>query len=405
MTHQDLIHTIDEQACLAFLAEMVRQNSYTQTEGERRLAAFMAERMRALGLEAELQPVEGERVNAIGRWAGVGGGGDSLMFNGHLDTNPVTEGWTVDPWGGLIDEKFIYGIGVSNMKAGDAAYYCAVKTLIDHGVRLKGDVILTYVVGELQGGVGTLAAIRQGTRARYFINSEPTDLAALTMHAAAFTFIIELVGVTRHLSKREEAVDAIAAACDLIPRLNAMTFSNALSDDHRSINRVHVGVMHGALGRDLQEWRPPQVADYVKIKGSARYATGQVEADVLADMRAVLTDLEQRFPGLKATLTPEHQIGRPAMPPFFVPKTARIVEAVNRAFKTVRGTDQPTGAIRPPGYYGTDAAHLAAAGMEGVVCGPGGRYNTMPDERVDIPDFLDMVRIYLLAMLDICEAA
>jgi hypothetical protein len=35
-------------------------------------------------------------------------------------SNPVTEGWTVDPWGGVIDDKFIYGIGESNMKAGDA---------------------------------------------------------------------------------------------------------------------------------------------------------------------------------------------------------------------------------------------------------------------------------------------
>ena len=33
------------------------------------------------------------------------------------------------------------------------------------------------------------------------------------------------------------------------------------------------------------------------------------------------------------------------------------------------------------------------------MCGPGGRYNTMPDERVDIPDYLDMVRIYRLAIL------
>jgi len=33
--------------------------------------------------------------------------------------------------------------------------------------------------------------------------------------------------------------------------------------------------------------------------------------------------------------------------------------------------------------------------MEGVVRGPGGRYNIMPDERVDIVDYLDMVRIYL----------
>jgi len=29
----------------------------------------------------------------------------------------------------------------------------------------------------------------------------------------------------------------------------------------------------------------------------------------------------------------------------------------------------------------------------------------MPDERVDIPDFLDAVRVYLLAMLDLCELA
>jgi acetylornithine deacetylase len=402
MTQNEILGRIDTKECLAFLSAMVRQKSYSQTEGERDLAAFMAERMRTLGLDSRLQTVEGERVNAIGTWRGAGGG-KSLLFNGHLDTNPATEGWTVDPWGGLVDERFIYGIGVSNMKAGDAAYFCAVKTLIDCGIRVKGDVVLTYVVGELQGGVGTLAAIAQGTRADYFVNAEPTDLAALTMHAAAFTFIVELQGVTRHLSKREESVDAIAAACDVIPRINSMVFGGAASDEHRAINRAHVGVVHGALGKELQEWRPPQVADYVKIKGSARYAPGQTEAQVLDDMRAELAALERRFPGLKTKLTPEHQIGRPAMPPFFVPKTARIVRAVNAAYKIVRGVEQPTGAIRPPGFYGTDAAHLAKAGMEGVVCGPGGRYNTMPDERVDVPDFLDMVRIYLLTILDICE--
>jgi acetylornithine deacetylase len=405
MDRDALLARIDERACLDFLARMIRHKSYSQTDGERKLALFMAEQMNAMGLESELQPVEGERVNAIGRWKGKGGG-NSLLFNGHLDTNPVTEGWTVDPWGGLIDDKFIYGIGVSNMKAGDAAYFCAVKTLIDAGVKLKGDVVLTYVVGELQGGVGTLAAIRHGVRADYFINSEPTDLQALTMHAAAFTFIIELTGITRHLSKREEAVDAIMAACDLIPRLNGMTFSGARSDEHRSINRVHVGVVHGALGKELQEWRPPQVADYVKIKGSGRYAPGQEEAQAIADMRKVLDDLEQRIPGLKATITPEHVAGRPLMPAFEVPKNARIVRTINAAYEKVRGGKQPTGAIVPPGYYGTDAGHFyKELGMEGIVCGPGGRYNTMPDERVDIIDYLDMVRMYLLCILDICEQA
>ena len=406
MDPKSLIGKIDEKSCLDFLSMMVRHKSHSQTEGERELARVMAREMEAIGVQAELQPFDdGQRFNAIGRLKGTGGG-KSLLFNGHLDTNPVTEGWTVDPWGGLVDDKFIYGIGVSNMKAGDAAYFCAVKTLLDTGVRLKGDVILTYVVGELQGGVGTLAAIRNGVKADYFINSEPSDLAAVTMHAAALSFVIELTGDTRHLSKREQSVDAIAAACDLIPRINAMTFSDARSDVHRSINRGHVGVVHGALGRELEEWRPPQVSDFVRIRGSARYAPGQTQEGVLADLAAELTDLEKRFPGLKAKLVPEMIEGRPLMPPFEVSPTSRIVTSINAAYEAVRGEKQPTGAITPTRFYGTDAGHLYhELGMEGIVCGPGGRYNTMPDERVDIVDYLDMIRVYMLAILDICEIA
>ncbi|NKJ07567.1 M20/M25/M40 family metallo-hydrolase [Rhizobium sp. SG741] len=404
MDPKSLVGTIDEKSCLDFLSNMVRQKSHSQTDGERELARIMAREMAAIGLQSELQPFEdGQRFNAIGRLKGSGGG-KSLLFNGHLDTNPVTEGWTVDPWGGLVDDKFIYGIGVSNMKAGDAAYFCAVKTLLDAGVKLKGDIILTYVVGELQGGVGTLAAIRGGIKADYFINSEPSDLAAVTMHAAALSFVIELTGDTRHLSKREQSVDAIAAACDIIPRINAMTFSGAKSEVHRSINRGHVGVVHGALGRDLQEWRPPQVSDFVRIRGSARYAPGQTQEGVLADLAGELVELEKRFPGLKAKLVPEMIEGRPLMPPFEVSPTSRIVTSINAAYEAVRGEKQPTGAITPTRFYGTDAGHLYhELGMEGVVCGPGGRYNTMPDERVDIVDYLDMIRVYMLTILDICE--
>ena len=400
-----LLARLDEPAALAFLARMVRHKSYSQTPGERALAAFMADEMGKLGLEAGLQPVEGERVNAIGTWRGTGGG-RSLLFNGHVDTNPATEGWTVDPWEGRVDDRFVYGIGVSNMKAGDAAYFCAVRTLVEAGVRLKGDVILSFVVGELQGGVGTAAMIEAGLRADYFINSEPTDLQAVTMHACAFSFVIELTGDTRHLSKREEAVDAVAAACDLIPRLNAMTFSGAASDEHRAINRVHCGVVHGALGRELHEWRAPQVADFARIKGSGRFAPGQTLEGAVADMEAVLDALCARRPGLRAEIRVEKKEGHRSMPAFEVAKDARIVRTINAAYRAVRGTDQPTGAIPPPGFFGTDAGHLyAAAGMEGVVCGPGGRYNTMPDERVDIPDFLDMIRVYMLCILDVCEVA
>ena len=400
-----MIRSLDERGSLEFLAQMIRFKSYSETEGETELARFMASAMEGLGLVTELQHVEKERYNAIGRLQGSGGGA-SLLFNGHLDTNPVTEGWTVDPWGGKIDDNFIYGIGVSNMKSGDAAYFWALKTLREQGVTLQGDVILTYVVGELQGGVGSVKAIESGVRADYFVNSEPTDIRALTMHSGAFNFEMELKGITRHISNREDAVDAILAACRLIPRINTMTFSGAANAEHLAINRTNVGVVHGALSEELHEWRPPQIADFVKLSGTARYAPSQSKGSVLADFRKLLNELESEFPGLSCFVRPRDSSGRPDMLPFEVARNSRIVEALNQAYEEVRGEPQPTGSFPPPAFYGTDAAHfMHRAAMEGVVCGPGGRYNTMPDERVDIPDYLDMIRIYMLLMLEICGAA
>jgi acetylornithine deacetylase len=388
---------------LDLLAEMIRFKSYSGTPGEGELARFMVERMRRLGLDAFTQEVETGRLNAIGTWRGTGGGA-SLMFNGHLDTNPVTEGWTVDPWGGVCDDRFVYGIGVSNMKAGDAASLCAVQNLIERGVRLRGDVVLTYVVGELQGGVGTIKAIESGIRADYFINGEPTDLAGLTLHAGAFNWVIELTGVTRHVSKREDAVDAIAAATRLIPKINALTFSGAANAEHAAVNRAHVGVVHGALSRELHEWRPPQVADFARLLGTARYAPSQSEASVLADFQRLLDELARETPGLTATVARTDMGHRPLMLPFEVKRDARIVDVVRRAYRAVRGGEQPLGPVAPYCFYGTDAAHLLhRAHMEGIVCGPGGRYNTMPDERVDVADYLDMIDMYTLAIEEICR--
>ncbi|MDX1431817.1 MAG: M20/M25/M40 family metallo-hydrolase [Gammaproteobacteria bacterium] len=405
MAELDLIDRIDTRESLEFLAAMIRFKSYSAAPGERELAEFMVERMQALGLAARLQTVEADRYNAIGTLAGAGGG-RSLLFNGHLDTNPATEGWTVDPWGGLYDDAFSYGIGVSNMKAGDAAAFMALKTLVDSGVHLRGDVVLEYVVGELQGGIGTVKAIESDVRADAFINMEPTDLNGLTLHAGSFNVTIELTGITRHVSKREEAVDAIAAACALVPRFNALTFSGAANAAHASVNRANIGVIRGSLTPEFHDWRPPQVADFVRMAGTARYAPSQSEESVLADIRALLDTLEAEVPGLRAKVEKQYAGERPSMLPFEVSLDEPIVRTVASAYERVRGDAQSLGPVAPYCFYGTDAAHLLhRAGMPGIVCGPGGRYNTMPDERVDVADYLDMIRIYMLAMLEHCGIA
>jgi acetylornithine deacetylase len=400
----ELSQAVDESWCTNFLVQLLGFKSYGGAPGEADLARFLVRSMSDLGMDADLQPVSSGRFNAVGRWRGTGGG-RSLLFNGHVDTNPVTSGWTVDPWGGLVRDGFIYGIGASNMKAGDAASFCAVKTLIDAGVRLPGDVVLTYVVGELEGGIGTLKAVEDGVRADCFINAEPTDLQALTLHAGAFDFVIELTGATRHLSKREEAVDAVAAACKLVQRINGAVFSGAESAERRLLSRANVGVLRGALTPGFNESRPAQVADFARLTGSARYAPSQSEESVREDLQRMLRELEADCPGIRTELlSPQHPAGRPRMLPFEVRRGIPVVEALNRSYEIVRGRPQPTGAIMPACLFWTDAAHmLHQGGMEGVVCGPGGEYNTMPDERVSARDFLDMIRIYAITILQVCS--
>jgi acetylornithine deacetylase len=89
MTPDMPLPTLHEATCLDFLSRMIQHKSYSETPGERVLAEFMVDEMRKIGLAAELTPVPGNRVNAVGRLVGSGGG-KSLLFNGHVDTNPVT---------------------------------------------------------------------------------------------------------------------------------------------------------------------------------------------------------------------------------------------------------------------------------------------------------------------------
>jgi acetylornithine deacetylase len=90
------------------------------------------------------------------------------------------------------------------------------------------------------------------------------------------------------------------------------------------------------------------------------------------------------------------------MGPFLLDKDADIVRDVAAAHRATTGSDCEVGAVGPARFYGTDAAHLADAGMIGLVYGPGGRYNTMPDERVDLPDLFTAARVYARAIVATC---
>jgi len=114
----------------------------------------MASELEDLGLDVMWQQVEDGRANVVGTLAGEGGG-PTLMFNGHTDTSYSGE----EPWlrdiPGFRPEGFerdgrIYGLGISNMKGALACYVEAARSLIEDAVRLRGDLMIAAVCGEIE---------------------------------------------------------------------------------------------------------------------------------------------------------------------------------------------------------------------------------------------------------------
>lgn len=395
------VKSIDRDALVRLLQGMVRLRSYSAEGEEGAIARFVQDAAQDSGLESQLQEVEPGRYNVISRLRGSGGG-QSLMLNGHLDTNPAGAGWTVDPLGGEVKGGCIYGIGVSNMKAADAAYLAAVGAVVQAGVPLRGDVIVAHVIGELQGGIGTAHLVQSGVRADRFIVGEPTDLALLTMHAGSIELTITVHGRTRHLSKMEEAIDAIEKTVGVLTAVKRMEFTGAVGSEAAGLQRVAVGAIRGGLGASFQDWRPALIADTCSIKLSIRYGPGQTTNSVEADVRAELARLSSLDPDLVVEVERNQGGQRMEMGPFSVPSDADVVGVVRTAHSKAKGAAPAEGAVAPYKFYGTDAYHLAKAGMLGVVYGPGGKFNTMPDERVELADLFVAAEVYTRTIVEIC---
>ncbi|HUU33050.1 MAG TPA: M20/M25/M40 family metallo-hydrolase, partial [Vicinamibacterales bacterium] len=227
-------------------------------------------------------------------------------------------------------------------------------------------------------------------------------LAVMTLHAANVEFAVHTFGDTRHMSKAEEAVSAIDTMYPIIERLKHMTFSGPATAEHASVRRLNIGSMRAGLGREYLDWRTPQVPDVATIKVAVRYGPGQTAASVLADVQRELDALHQADPRVKAEIAPPAASNTNRTDAFEIAQDAPIVGIVSAAHERVMHRAPAVGAVAPYRYYGTDAPFLAAVGSQGVVCGVGGKYNTMPDEKVELTDFHGGTRIYASVAAGVC---
>ena len=143
---------IDRDRLVDLALRLVSTPSFTGSEEA--AAELMRNELASLGLQVQWQQVEDGRANVLGTWAGDGGG-PTLMLNGHLDTSySGREPWLAGIPGfqpqGFERDGRIYGLGISNMKGALACYVEAVRALQEAGVRLRGDVLVAAVAGEIE---------------------------------------------------------------------------------------------------------------------------------------------------------------------------------------------------------------------------------------------------------------
>ena len=403
-----ILDSVDREGMLRLAEELIRIPSFKTEESDvaRFLGNFMAQR----GYEVQLQEVEPGRFQTIATLKG-NGGGKSLMFNGHIDIDPLAMGWKRDPWMPEIEGDRIYGAGIRNMKSGVSAMIEAAEAIRRSGVALRGDVMLACVVGELQGGVGTTYLCQNGPLTDMAVVPEPFGSNnVLTVHAGVLEMAVHVLGNSRHISRKEEGIDAIAKMCKAIPAIDGVKFTYTPRADLPGLPRINVGAIIGGRGRDYDLRGPNFVSDFCTVLVDVRFLPGMTSASVKADIEAVLDQLKQEDPDFQYEIEmpphPKHRVFTVVMEPFDLPKDEYILDCVLRQFRTVTGTEPDgIGTVLPGSYTGDDTCHLWRAGVPCLLYGPGGgsESETIPDEYTRISDMEQVAKVLALTALEVCN--
>ena len=144
---------IDTQTLLELALALGNTPSPKGYEAE--VGDFLHDWLTKAGFSPFKQEVAPGRNNVVAILPGSGGG-RSLIFNSHLDTSMwrPEDRWIIGPeeyhynhaW---VEAGRIHGSGVVNDKGPLAAFVIAAKAIKESGIRLKGNLIISGVVGEV----------------------------------------------------------------------------------------------------------------------------------------------------------------------------------------------------------------------------------------------------------------
>jgi acetylornithine deacetylase len=330
------------------------------------------------------------------------------MLNGHLDIDPIPGGWVRDPWTPTIEGDRFYGAGIFNMKAGVAAMVMAAVAARRARVALRGDVLVAGVVGELQGGVGTVHLLRTGVRADAAIVPEPYGTEnILTKHTGVAEFAVHVIGRSAHISRVSRGVNAISKMTKVVHALETLELRGERDPDLPDLPLRLVGSIIGGRGREWELRGPNIVPDFCSVFVDVRFPSSMTPESVLRDVREALDALRRSDPALQYEIEfpmkPERRAMREVMPALSVPPGHPLVQTVRANVRSIVGVEPTVGAVVPRSYTGNHTAHLFGAGIPCCLYGPAAEYDeTSADRYTPVSQIVDCARVLAATIADWC---
>jgi acetylornithine deacetylase/succinyl-diaminopimelate desuccinylase-like protein len=184
-----LLNEVEEEVT-SLLCDLIRINTTNPPGNETAAAKYLAEDLGKEGFKCELFESAPNRGSVITRLKGTGEK-PSLLLLSHLDVVAAEAGeWSVDPFGGVVKDGFVWGRGALDMKGMVAIEVLVLKLLKRNGVKLKGDVVFAATADEEQGGLSgadyLLRNYPEKVFAPYVLN-EGGGLAIPTRNGNVFT--------------------------------------------------------------------------------------------------------------------------------------------------------------------------------------------------------------------------
>ena len=404
---------IDRDRLVDWASRAIGTPSFTGSEEA--MAELVRETFIGMGLQVQWQQVEDGRANVLGTQAGTGGG-PSLMFNGHMDTSySGREPWLAHVPGfqpsAFVEDGRLYGLGISNMKGALACYVEALRALADAGVRLRGDVLVAAVSGEIektqygdaQGAeyrgyaAGSRYLVAHGGVADMCILGEPTESKVVLGHFGSLWLRISTKGPFIHTAfsegkRGENSIvrmrDVLDAVLEWIP-----TWEGDPANAYRGARAiVNVGGLQSGFGWRVS--RTPHRADlFLDVRVPPTKAMTIARTQVLDMVRG----LAERFPahGIEG----EVYVTAPGAE---ISEDHSLVGALETAHTEVHGSRPERDVTR----WFSDASVLTRYGIATVNYGTSsGLLDTAKGENLEIEGLARTAEVYARAAMKVCGVA